>query len=102
MAAINIKYCGGCNPRYDRTQIAKRIQKEFPDETIRVNSTQPADAAVILCGCSAACAVAKEEREDPGVYVMWREEELEELLEFLRNSVERLGRVKNDKSGSIS
>lgn len=27
---IGIKYCGGCNPRYDRNQEVEKLKKNFP------------------------------------------------------------------------
>lgn len=26
---IMIKYCGGCNPRYDRIMMVKRVEKDY-------------------------------------------------------------------------
>lgn len=72
---INIRYCGGCNPRYDRKKIVQRIQKTFPLQTLLINSQEAADAVVILCGCSSACAVSREDYEAPNVFVMWKEED---------------------------
>ena len=30
---IGIKYCGGCNPRYDRSQEVEKLKKKFPQHT---------------------------------------------------------------------
>lgn len=28
---IGIKYCGGCNPRYDRSHEVDKLKKRFPN-----------------------------------------------------------------------
>lgn len=27
---VAVKYCGGCNPRYERTELAERLRADFP------------------------------------------------------------------------
>ena len=54
---IGIKYCGGCNPRFNRKSIAERLEKDFPEAEIFVaKETKVADWFVIVCGCTNACA----------------------------------------------
>ena len=52
---VAVKYCGGCNPRYERTELAERLRADFPGARI-VRPEEPADVAAIICGCPAACA----------------------------------------------
>ncbi|WP_066687104.1 hypothetical protein [Christensenella intestinihominis] len=55
---IGIKYCGGCNPRYDRTNIAQRLREDFPeDEVVPAASGPDMDYVVVVCGCKSACAL---------------------------------------------
>ena len=55
---IGIKYCGGCNPTYDRTnvvlEIKKHIDKGHNIETIKQGIIY--DIVIVVCGCSCACA----------------------------------------------
>ena len=54
---IGVRYCGGCNPVYDRVAAVRRLQKLLPD--ISFVNAQPGTsytAALIVCGCSTACA----------------------------------------------
>ena len=53
---ITIKYCGGCNPRYDRTRITRRLTEEFPDARIMRPGEGGSDYIAVICGCPAACA----------------------------------------------
>lgn len=52
---VAVKYCGGCNPRYERVELVGRLCAEFPDVQI-VRPEEPADIAAVICGCPAACA----------------------------------------------
>ena len=55
---IGIKYCGGCNPTYERTDVVLRIKKNIGTghniEIIEQGILY--DIVIILCGCSCACA----------------------------------------------
>lgn len=46
---VAVKYCGGCNPRYERTELAERLRADFPGVRI-VRAEEPADVAAIICG----------------------------------------------------
>lgn len=55
---IGIKYCGGCNPRYDRTNVVSRL-KEHIGEGHNIETAKQGiiyDIVIILCGCTCACA----------------------------------------------
>ncbi|HKK96490.1 MAG TPA: hypothetical protein VJ916_09295 [Anaerovoracaceae bacterium] len=53
---IGVKFCGGCNSRYDRGNALKKYSKEFnicyeyADENTFYNTL------VVICGCSSICA----------------------------------------------
>ena len=55
---IGIKYCGGCNPRYDRTNIAQRLREDLPEsEIVSAAPEREMDYVVVVCGCKSACAL---------------------------------------------
>ena len=53
---IGIKYCGGCNSRYDRTKEVEKLKKQFPQHefTYQVD-TAICDICLLVCGCMTAC-----------------------------------------------
>jgi len=55
---IGIKYCGGCNPTYDRTNVVTKLKKHLNDSDSIETAKEEIiyDIVVILCGCSKACA----------------------------------------------
>lgn len=54
---IGIKYCGGCNPRYDRAIEIKKIKDENKYiDFYYANEEDEYDILLVACGCNAACA----------------------------------------------
>lgn len=55
---IGIKYCGGCNPRYDRCSLFSKLIMEFGRnhtfEIAEINTVY--DLIFVLCGCKSCCA----------------------------------------------
>lgn len=54
---VGVKYCGGCNPRYNRTGLVKRLEEAFP--TGDFPPARPGisyDALLVVCGCPVQCA----------------------------------------------
>lgn len=54
---VGIKYCGGCNPKFNRREFIERLIDEHKE-----NSYEPAfldssyDVVLVVCGCSNGCA----------------------------------------------
>ena len=57
---IGIKYCGGCNPYYDRTSAVKELLASFPDVVCEYDTTVFCNIWLVICGCTKACV-------DPGI-----------------------------------
>ena len=55
MKQIYLHYCGGCNPRYDRTALAAQLKRDFPQYIYTGEAEPAADLELVLCGCTAAC-----------------------------------------------
>lgn len=54
---IGIKYCGGCNPRYDRTREVQKLKKKFPRHTFTYTPEKiVCDVCLLVCGCQTGCA----------------------------------------------
>ena len=55
---IGIKYCGGCNPTYDRASVVSFLKKYIGQGNSIEMAKQEIlyDVVVILCGCTIACA----------------------------------------------
>ncbi len=67
---VGIQFCGGCNPRIDRGQIALELQKAFIDMGFDVVFNSPdTDFVVFLSGCLSGCAFKYNPKDPPYVMV---------------------------------
>ena len=54
---IGIKYCGGCNSRYDRTKEVQAFIKRFSHHTYIYHVEEEiCDLCLLVCGCMTSCA----------------------------------------------
>ena len=54
---VGVRYCGGCNPRYDRVALVKRLESFFPEaEFVPADDGAIYPAALVVHGCPARCA----------------------------------------------
>jgi len=53
---VAVKYCGGCNPRYGRLELAARMKKEFPWLEVGGGDAPSPDLVLVICGCDRECA----------------------------------------------
>ena len=56
MLKIGIKYCGGCNPNYDRVALVKLIKERFGNRVALVEANDGISLVLAIEGCSTACA----------------------------------------------
>ena len=55
---IGIKYCGGCNPSYDRVKFINSLKEIYQGEVYFESAVEGFlyDATLIVCGCERCCA----------------------------------------------
>lgn len=51
-----IKFCGGCNPKYERESIALKLEELFGHHLQQAKSGCHYDELYVICGCTARCA----------------------------------------------
>ena len=57
MLKVGIKYCGGCNPYYDRVALVKRIERRLQGKVEFVSAANDdVDLVLAVEGCNTACA----------------------------------------------
>lgn len=55
--SIGVRYCGGCNNRYDRVAVIRRLETLVPEvEFVTAQAGTPYPAALIVAGCPTDCA----------------------------------------------
>lgn len=52
---IGIKYCGGCNPKYDRKQFLYNLKENFNCNFEIIEPHKIYDVVIVLCGCTSCC-----------------------------------------------
>lgn len=56
MEARAVKYCGGCNPRYDRAALVKSLEARLGQTLPAAEPGRWYDEIFVVCGCPARCA----------------------------------------------
>ncbi len=51
-----VKYCGGCNPRYDRVAFVRSIEERLGESLPGAKPGEAYDEIYVICGCSSRCA----------------------------------------------
>jgi len=52
---VGLRYCGGCNPRYDRVAAVERLRAQLPK--VGLCPAAPGQGIVlVVCGCLVRCA----------------------------------------------
>ncbi len=49
-----VKFCGGCNSRYDRTDVYQKLKRKHKNLRY-AEADQPCDILYVICGCTAQC-----------------------------------------------
>jgi len=55
---VRIKYCGGCNPQYDRVALVEELQTRLGGtvEWVSTDDVDTIDLVLVVQGCDTACA----------------------------------------------
>jgi hypothetical protein len=82
---IGIKYCGGCNPNYERVEMVRRVKSLMGDRFLFLrNDQQGLDALVLINGCHRACAGQDLNQTKIPNRSFTEEREFESLIEWLK------------------
>jgi ethanolamine utilization protein EutA (predicted chaperonin) len=58
---IGIKFCGGCNPKYDRREVYDSIIAQFGEACVSLaDPSRREDVLCVICGCASKCAAYSE------------------------------------------
>lgn len=51
-----VKYCGGCNSRFDRGACVRKLEAELGFKLEAVRPEESYDVLYVICGCTSRCA----------------------------------------------
>ena len=81
---VGIKYCGGCNPTYERLEIIQAVQLSLGDRFLFVRSDQQnLDGMLLISGCIRSCAIKNLNHSETTYFSISTEEELNLLIGWL-------------------
>lgn len=77
-----IKFCGGCNPRYQRGDAYRKIASEMTGIDFEYAEEDVAyDTLLVIGGCSACCPLIDQYTViNDDVLKMWSEEHIEDIM----------------------
>ena len=84
MRTVALKYCGGCNSRFERVGFANRLFHEFPTLAPVGSNIEGAWLALVICGCSRGCAEHSHMHAQNGKVIVCDEAEYDRVLEYIR------------------
>ena len=92
---IGLKYCGGCNPNYDRGAMAEKISRELNDTAKFVTIIDDdVDMVVSIQGCYVSCADLKPFKDYNGQII----NSIDDAEAFIRTINEIQNKVNSKKT----
>ena len=90
-----VKFCGGCNPHYQRGDAFRRIQADLPEiEFEYAEEGVGYDHLLVIGGCTACCPIIEQYTVNGDVLKMWSEDHVKNIEEKLEEKVnEKLERT---------
>lgn len=84
-AKIALRYCGGCNPVYDRTALVSKLKWDFPKLEMEPYSEPPEDyrGVLVICGCAVRCAEQRDLPTELPRFILNTSEAYEQATAFL-------------------
>ncbi|CAK7068374.1 hypothetical protein CIW83_19030 [Tissierella sp. P1] len=68
---VGIKYCGGCNSRFDRTSIVDKIKSDYKEfEFSYAIESEEYDFIIVINGCHIACAGLQDLKSKRGFLII--------------------------------
>ena len=81
---IGIKYCGGCNPHYERVEMIQQVQSAVKGRFLFLrHDRQDLDGLIAVNGCLRACAVKDLKLREVPYHSIAEKGDLDSLMEWL-------------------
>jgi len=83
---IGVKYCGGCNPGYERVEMIERVQFRFHDRFLFLRHDEPdIEVTVFMSGCHRACASRDFNSTEIPYCSITEENDFDTLMDWLKS-----------------
>lgn len=86
---IGIKYCGGCNPRFNRSEFVKKLMVEYINISFEpLSKDKLYDILLIISGCPRACISHDLSNGKEKIYVK-SEQDANKVKKIINEHIER-------------
>ncbi len=80
-----VRFCGGCNPRYDRGKAFKEIQRDVDGmDFLHAIENEDYDKLLVIGGCPSCCASYDHFNVKGKVYKIWDYSQIETVKKALK------------------
>lgn len=85
MLTFGVKFCGGCNPRFERGKLLNKMKKDFENIISFQNAVENVeyDGLVVLGGCSNCCAMYQNIKTKSEPILIWDEKGYNDIAKNL-------------------
>jgi len=88
---LGVRYCGGCNPTFDRVAAVERLLRGFGEQVRQLGYREDGIQAILLvCGCPTACPAQEALAGRIPCFILREEGELQEAARWLRELLQEL------------
>ena len=84
---IGVKYCGGCNPHYERGELVRRLSEAVGLPITPAREAEEWDVLLVLGGCTNCCADHSEHTAKYGKVCVKSADEYDDALMFLKSAI---------------
>lgn len=82
---IGIRYCGGCNPHYDRKAFVEKVSNHYKDVKEFEIAREGVDyeGLLVIGGCQNCCAAHKQFTTEAKPMLVWGEEFFADIEKYI-------------------
>ena len=94
-----VKFCGGCNPRFDRGKVYETVKKHFTDKVnfVIAQEDETYDFVLVIGGCTNCCASYHQLKTKSEYILIWDESHVDKAI----NKIKELGGMNFGLEGNL-
>ncbi|MGF6906934.1 hypothetical protein [Fusobacterium sp. PH5-44] len=82
---VGIKFCGGCNSKYDRTRAFNNMKSKLGNYEFKyINNEETFDYVVVICGCHVMCASHADIKYNKDKFVIQSDLDAQKIIDYLK------------------
>jgi len=84
MFKVGVRYCGGCNPRYERDRLVEYIKEKLKQVDFQIAKEGVIyDALLVVSGCTSMCVSFEQFQSKKGIVKVNSEDDKDEAVNSL-------------------